>query len=127
MNILGPESHCYDDEIVDVLEVVPDSFFRVSRAGIANDQIPGGTNNNLVSYVTWKDELAVVPTNFNLVSNESISILTGNETCLLSCPGCIGHFASHSGRRPSHVPPQGMIWPQLDRCFVDIGLKACRL
>lgn len=127
MNILAPESHCYDDEIVDVLEVVTNSFFCVLRTGIANNQIPCGANSNLISYVTWKDELAVVPTNFNLVSNKSILILTGNETCLLSSPGCIDHFASHSERRPSHVLPQGMIWLQLDRCFVDIGPKACRL
>ena len=69
-----------------MLEVVTDSFFRVSWTGIANDQIPGGTNSNLIGYVTWKDELAVIPTNFNLVLNEYISILTGNETCILSCP-----------------------------------------
>jgi hypothetical protein len=85
MNILTPESHGYYDEIVDVLEVVTDSFFRVSRTGITNDQIPGSTNCNLISYVTWKDELAIIPTNFNLVSNESISILAANKTCILSC------------------------------------------
>jgi hypothetical protein len=37
MNILTPESHCYYDEIVDVLQVVTNSFFCVSGTGIADN------------------------------------------------------------------------------------------
>jgi hypothetical protein len=70
MNILASDSHCYYDKIMDVLKVVTNSFFRVSGTGVSDDQIPGGTDSNLICYVTWKDELAVVPTNLNLVSNK---------------------------------------------------------
>jgi hypothetical protein len=37
MNILTPEIHCYYDEIVNVLQVVADSFFCVSGTGIADN------------------------------------------------------------------------------------------
>ncbi len=67
MNIMASEIYCYYDEVVYVLKVVTNSFFRVSGTGIADDQIPGSSNSYLICYVTWKDELAIVPTNLHLV------------------------------------------------------------
>lgn len=79
MNVLASEIHCYYDEIVDVLQVITNSFFRMPGTSVADDKISGGTNGNLICYMTWKDELPIIPTNFNLTSNE-FSAIIADET-----------------------------------------------
>jgi hypothetical protein len=98
----------------------------VSGTGATDNQISGGANSNLICYVAWKDELPVIPTNFNLPSGKLLALIVA-RIFLLFCLGYIDHSASRSGRMPLHAPPQGMILPQLDHYFAGRCLEACRL
>jgi hypothetical protein len=52
VNILAPERYSYYDKIVNVLQVVTNSFLRVSGTGIANNKVPSCSYSNLIRYMT---------------------------------------------------------------------------
>jgi hypothetical protein len=71
-NILTTKLNTNHDKVMDMVKVLSNNFFSVSRAPVVNDQVSGRTDGNLVSNVARKYELSVIPTNFNLddVSSE---------------------------------------------------------
>jgi len=51
---------------MDVLQIVPNGFFRMSSIGGTNDHVSGGSHADLVCDVTWKSKMAFCPRNLNL-------------------------------------------------------------
>ena len=63
------------DKIVDVLKIVSNEFLSMFRRTILDDQVSGSTNSYLVSNMAGQDELAIVPTNINLLAISKRMIL----------------------------------------------------
>ena len=67
VRILAIEGDLDYNKVVDVLQIIPNCFLCMSRTTVENDQISCGSNSYLVGYMTWQDELAIVPTDLDLV------------------------------------------------------------
>lgn len=73
VNRIGPDVaapaqklHLDDDQVVDVLEIVPDGSLREARIATADHKVASGSNANLASDVTRQGELTIVPSDINL-------------------------------------------------------------
>ncbi len=54
-------SNINHDKVVDMLKVVAETLSSDVWVDMANDEVPGSTHTDLVGYVAWEYELAVVP------------------------------------------------------------------
>ena len=66
VGILASEGHFNNDKIVDVFQIITNLFLCMFGAAIVDDQISGSSNRDLVCNMTRQDELAIVPSNFDL-------------------------------------------------------------
>ncbi len=69
VGILTPKSNSYHREIVDMFQVFTNSLLRMFGTVIANYQIPGRPESDLIRNMIWEDELAFIPSNFSLFSH----------------------------------------------------------
>lgn len=83
------------NEIVNVVKVVAQTLSSDTWVNIANDEITGGTDANLICDVAWKYELAVIPRDLNL-SQISICLDNVEKSILPACRVCRYHCAWHS-------------------------------
>lgn len=62
------ELHLDHDQVVDVLKIIPESSLGEARVAAADHQVASGPCTDLASHVSRQDELAVVPTDVDLLS-----------------------------------------------------------
>lgn len=65
--VLATKYNPDNDEIMNVLQVISNGFFGVSRIAVLDYQISCGSNGNFVGNMSRQDELAIVPSNLNLL------------------------------------------------------------
>lgn len=61
------ELHLDNNQVVNMLQIIPYGSFCEPRIAVANDEVASGTYANLAGNVTRQDKLAVVPADFNLI------------------------------------------------------------
>lgn len=66
VSILSAEADFNDNQVVDVLEIIPDDFFGMLRVPILDDQVSGSTDSYLISNMPRQDELTIIPANLSL-------------------------------------------------------------
>jgi len=57
------------NQVVNMVQVLADDLLRVPIIVLLDYQVATGAHPDLVRYVTWEDELAVVPLYFDLFKN----------------------------------------------------------
>ena len=81
---------------MDVVEILPNAFGGDVWVNVADDEVTSGSDANLICNVTRKDELAVVPSEFNLELLISRCRRYIQLVDLLSCRECKCRSAWHS-------------------------------
>ena len=66
MGVAILEECFYDYQVVDVVKILANAFGRDVWVHATNDEITSSPNSYLICNVTGKDELAIIPGDFNL-------------------------------------------------------------
>jgi hypothetical protein len=67
VSILTLEDDLDHNEVMDMLQIISNCFLCMSRTTVENDQVSCRSNSYLVGNMTRKDELAIIPTDLDLV------------------------------------------------------------
>jgi hypothetical protein len=93
VSILPIENDLDHDEIVDVLQIIPDSLLGMFWTAVSDDQVSRSTNANLVCNMRRQNELAIVPSNVNLEDVSRMYTYRKQRDSVLSFRECINHDA----------------------------------
>lgn len=96
MGVAVLEGDVDDYEVVDMVEILPNPLSGDVRVNITNDQVTGGPDTYLVCNVTGKDELPVVPSEFDLA-------------LILAFAGNINSFLTYSFSMDVDVVPLSIV------------------
>lgn len=97
-----------DNQVVDMIEVLSKTVFGDVWMHATNDQVSGCANSNLICNMAWKNELAIVPGEFNLQYVRTTSYC-GRKCKSPAFHGYKCHFAWHSLKTLAQRPLQQMI------------------
>ena len=86
-----------DNQIVNMIEILSKTVLGDIWMHATNDKVSSCANSNLIGNMTWKNELAIVPGEFNL-RNISHTSCCGRKCKLPAFHGYKCHFAWHSSK-----------------------------